>query len=146
MRVNLESKNSKSWHHFLRQRDFLQIISNLDYGKNIKVLEVGAGDGSQTMLLKKYFSHVVSIDIAPTTDTKDIIIANVCDLPFEDKEFDIVFSSNVLEHVDDINKAFSEMKRVLKDDGKTYQMPPPKYPPICTVNDKHNLDIFGNSL
>ena len=118
MRVNLESKNSKSWHHFLRQRDFLQIISNLDYGKNIKVLEVGAGDGSQTMLLKKYFSHVVSIDIAPTTDTKDIIIANVCDLPFEDKEFDIVFSSNVLEHVDDINKAFSEMKRVLKDDGK----------------------------
>jgi len=118
MRVKLDSKNSKSWHHFLRQRDLLQIIDSLNYNKNIKVLEVGAGDGSQTKLLKKYFKHVVSIDIAPSTDTKDIIIADVCDLPFGDKEFDIVFSSNVLEHVDDLTKAFSEMKRVLRDDGK----------------------------
>ena len=25
-------------------------------------------------------------------------------------------------------------------------MPPPKYPPICTVNDKHNLDKFWSCL
>ena len=118
MRVKLDSKNSKSWHHFLRQRDFLQIIDSLNYDKNKKILEVGAGDGSQTKLLKKYFNHVVSIDVAPSTDAKDIIIADVCDLPFRDNEFDIVFSSNVLEHVDDLTKAFSEMKRVLKNDGK----------------------------
>jgi len=118
MRVILDPKYNNNWHHFLRQRDLLQIIGNLNCDKNIKVLEVGAGDGSQTKLLKKYFSHVVSIDIAPATDGKDIIIADVCDLPFEDKEFDLVFSSNVLEHVDDLKNAFSEMKRVLKDEGK----------------------------
>ena len=117
MRVNLSSLNIQNWHHFLRQRDLLQILINLDYDKNKRVLEVGAGDGSQTKLLKEYFNEVVSIDIAPATNIQHIIIADVCDLPFEDKEFDIIFSSNVLEHVDDLEKAFSEMKRVLKDNG-----------------------------
>ena len=40
----------------------------------------------------------------------------------------------------------SDRHHMLKDDGKTYQMPPPKYPPICTVNDKHNLDKFWSCL
>lgn len=38
-------------------------------------------------------------------------------IPFEDKKFDIVFSSHVLEHVNNELKSLQEMKRVLKDDG-----------------------------
>lgn len=38
-------------------------------------------------------------------------------IPFEDKSFDVVFSSHVLEHVNDEQKSLMEMKRVLKDDG-----------------------------
>lgn len=38
-------------------------------------------------------------------------------IPFEDAFFDTVYSSHVLEHVNDEQKSLSEMKRVLKDDG-----------------------------
>jgi ubiquinone/menaquinone biosynthesis C-methylase UbiE len=38
-------------------------------------------------------------------------------LPFESKKFDLVYSSHVLEHVEDEFKALQEMKRVMKDDG-----------------------------
>jgi ubiquinone/menaquinone biosynthesis C-methylase UbiE len=38
-------------------------------------------------------------------------------IPFDDKKFDVVFSSHVLEHVNDEQKSLQEMKRVLKDDG-----------------------------
>jgi ubiquinone/menaquinone biosynthesis C-methylase UbiE len=39
------------------------------------------------------------------------------DIPFGDKQFDVVFSSHVLEHVNDEQKSLQEMKRVLKDEG-----------------------------
>lgn len=38
-------------------------------------------------------------------------------IPFADETFDVVYSSHVLEHVDDEQKALLEMKRILKTDG-----------------------------
>ncbi len=39
------------------------------------------------------------------------------DLPYEANSFDVVYSSHVLEHVNDEQKSLQEMKRVLKEDG-----------------------------
>ena len=38
-------------------------------------------------------------------------------IPFGDKTFDVVYSSHVLEHVQNENKSLQEMKRVLKSNG-----------------------------
>ncbi|MBS1656813.1 MAG: class I SAM-dependent methyltransferase [Bacteroidetes bacterium] len=38
-------------------------------------------------------------------------------LPYADEQFDVVFSSHVLEHVNSIPQSLYEMKRVLKEDG-----------------------------
>jgi SAM-dependent methyltransferase len=38
-------------------------------------------------------------------------------LPFEDREFDLVCAFDVIEHVADDGRVFSEITRVLKDDG-----------------------------
>ncbi len=51
--------------------------------------------------------------ISPLADVK----ADVCDLPFEDNTFDVVFCNHVLEHVTDDSKAMSELYRVLKPGG-----------------------------
>lgn len=51
----------------------------------------------------------------------------LCDgeyLPFKDNLFDIVYSSNVLEHIQDKSKALDEMKRVLDDNGTIIIMVP----------------------
>lgn len=39
------------------------------------------------------------------------------DIPYESSSFDTVYSSHVLEHVEDKDKALEEIIRVLKDDG-----------------------------
>jgi SAM-dependent methyltransferase len=39
-------------------------------------------------------------------------------LPYPDQSFDIVFSSHVLEHVNDVEQSLSEMSRVLKNNGR----------------------------
>ncbi len=57
---------------------------------------------------------------SPIVDVK----ADICDLPFEDNSFDLVFCNHVLEHIPDDKKAMSELHRVLKKGGTgIFQVP-----------------------
>lgn len=42
---------------------------------------------------------------------------NLLDLSYQDKAFDLVITSDVLEHVPDVNRALSEIHRILKPQG-----------------------------
>lgn len=117
MRVSTENLPRDNWHHFLRLRDLEQLKGHLDLPRNSKVLELGAGDGVQTTVLRTLFDDVVPIDVDPSDVVEGLIVADAADLPFEDNSFNVIFSSNVLEHVEDLDSAFSEMKRVLKPGG-----------------------------
>ena len=50
---------------------------------------------------------------SPIADVK----ADICNLPFEDNAFDIVFCNHVLEHISDDTRAMQELYRVLKPKG-----------------------------
>jgi SAM-dependent methyltransferase len=50
---------------------------------------------------------------SPIADVK----ADICDLPFDDNSFDVVFCNHVLEHITDDTKAMQELFRVLKKGG-----------------------------
>jgi predicted SAM-dependent methyltransferase len=50
---------------------------------------------------------------SPLADVK----ADICNLPFEDNSFDIIFCNHVLEHIPDDQKAMEEMYRILKPGG-----------------------------
>ncbi len=50
---------------------------------------------------------------SPLADVK----ADICDLPFEDNSFDIIFCNHVLEHVTNDQKAMQELLRVMKPGG-----------------------------
>ena len=52
-----------NWHHFLRLRDLHQILSEIPLEGVSRVLELGAGDGVQTDVLRRQFPEVISIDI-----------------------------------------------------------------------------------
>lgn len=106
-----------NWHHFLRLRDLHQILSEVPLDGVSRVLELGAGDGAQTFALRERFPEVVSIDISPSGKLDGIIVADAVNLPFVDGYFDLVFSSNVLEHIGSIEESLIEMKRVLDPNG-----------------------------
>jgi SAM-dependent methyltransferase len=50
-------------------------------------------------------------------DGLDIRHMSACDMAFADDTFDYVYSNAVFEHIDDVDKAWSEVNRVLKPAG-----------------------------
>ena len=52
----------------------------------------------------------------------NVVQANATSLQFEDNTFDCVYSFGVLHHIPDIEKALSEIKRVLKPGGRIMVM------------------------
>ena len=117
MRVDTSGLPTDNWHHFLRLRDLRQVLAEMPLDGVSRVLELGAGDGVQTAILRGIFPEVVPVDIAPSGEVQGMVIADAANLPFEDGSFDLIFSSNVLEHVEQLDVAFSEMKRVLAPSG-----------------------------
>jgi SAM-dependent methyltransferase len=86
-----------------------------------KVLEIGGGNGWQARVLETWGCDVVSIDL-PDRPIQSKQYFHVQDydgviFPLADEEFDVVFSSNVLEHVQDLPGILREIRRVLKPRG-----------------------------
>lgn len=105
-----------------------RILEELDLKKGDRVLEIGCGNGYYLNLFYKVKikSDLVGIDIderALVDARKNVdrevrlLKADTTKLPFEDKSFDKVIMSEVIEHVYDEKKALSEAYRVLKTNG-----------------------------
>ena len=94
-----------------------------------KVLEIGCGTGYFTKEIVKTGALVTAIDISPELleiakqDIKDtnvsFVLDNAYDLSFDADSFDSIVGSSVLHHLE-IEKAVSEMFRVLKPGGSFY--------------------------
>ncbi len=82
---------------------------------------------------------------SPIADVK----ADICDLPFEDNTFDVVFCNHVLEHITDDTKAMQELYRVLKPGGMGIFQIPQELSRAATFEDdtitdqKERARIFG---
>ncbi|WP_106793128.1 class I SAM-dependent methyltransferase [Aquimarina sp. Aq78] len=61
----------------------------------------------------KHLDYTTTDLNSPLADVK----ADICNLPFTDNEYDIIFCNHVLEHIPDDTKAIQEIFRVLKPGG-----------------------------
>ena len=61
----------------------------------------------------KHIDYTTSDLNSPIADVK----ADICDLPFKDNSYDIIFCNHVLEHIPDDFKAMQELYRVMKPGG-----------------------------
>ena len=104
---------SNEYDHKARWMTFYFQINEVRKQRPRKTLEIGLGSGVVQDYLKKRFNHT-TVDIDP--DLKPDIVANVLDLPFKDKEFDVVLCCEVLEHLpfENFRKALREIGRVGK--------------------------------
>ena len=117
----------EQYQQIIRDVEWEKIVSHIP--KNSKFLDVGCGAGYSLMRASQDLNcEVEGIDADPGNHGVGRFIKNMVktlaikqgfaeNLPYENETFDIVYSSHVLEHVQDEGKALNEMKRVLKKDG-----------------------------
>lgn len=124
----ISSKEKVEKHQqIIRDAEWSQIVNYIS--KNSKFLDVGCGAGYSLMRASKDLNcSVEGIDSDPGSHGVGRFVKDLVndvsikqgfaeDLPFEDVKFDIVYSSHVLEHVNNEAKSLKEMLRVLKNDG-----------------------------
>ena len=117
---------------FYDKRLFKLINSKFGGSALVRVLEVGAGQGSDAVTLSETSEEVVAIDISRgalltaktlskltrTQDKISVIQADAENLPFREGIYDAVYSRDVLHHVTNSILSVKEMKRVAKEKAK----------------------------
>ncbi|HCJ66767.1 MAG TPA: hypothetical protein DHV62_05425 [Elusimicrobia bacterium] len=108
----------------LRQRDMEIIFRKCPKQLFNRGLEIGAGDGYQSYFLKMYVKNLTVTDIdedliqnkIPKVDYRSMDAKEI-DKYFERNSIDLIFSSNVLEHIPNIKLVLQKMKLVLSNEG-----------------------------
>jgi len=129
LRTNLHSYN-------INKIDWdIWCFEKINFSKYNKVLELGCGNGKLWLKNKEKIDETLDITLSDfsrsmlkttksnlkhinhTFNYKEI---NAEKIPYENETFDIIIAEHMLYFVPNIEKALSEMKRVLKSKGKLY--------------------------
>jgi ubiquinone/menaquinone biosynthesis C-methylase UbiE len=95
------------------------------------ILEVGFGSGLTFLNLNGMYKKIYGLDLscdvmevaqvfAPLGLHPELRNGNVVEMPYLDEQFDTILLISILEHLkpEELNRAFSEIKRVLKPGGQ----------------------------
>lgn len=108
---------------------YIPFIINNYIKKSDVVLEIGCGQGIDTLKIAKITDHLTAIDITGNAiertkqmlskfNKKGILMRGDAEnLEFKDNSFDVVYSYGVLHHTPNTKKAISEVYRVLKNEA-----------------------------
>ena len=155
LRVHAE-KQTWPGYYSRRKEEFLTFLDYLPDTQFDRILEIGCGMGFYSAFLSNISKEVVSTDLEQqdvdthtpglsltkaylnglNIDNVKVMPASADDLPYADKSFDMVFSSHVLEHVPDSERAISEINRVLKPGGFNFCVVP------TTADRLYNLPLY----
>ena len=97
--------------------------------KEMSILDVGCGTGSHLELYQRFGCNLFGIDLSPAMlevararlgDSAQLELGDATRMSFEDHKFDLVISMLSLHEMTQQTRSgvLSEMKRVLKDDGR----------------------------
>lgn len=128
------------------------MIDELDRSRPLRgkrVLDVGAsphGYALERALQLRAAEYVgIGLDVASRVDvttphgTGTLLAMNAEQLEFPDASFDLVFSISTFEHVGDVARVLSEIRRVLRPGGSALA----SFEPIWTASYGHHLHHFG---
>ena len=106
-------------------------------GHGRRALDVGAREGHQTRWLEARGYEVTAIDL--TSSFEGCLAVDVNDgLPFEDGSFDLLWCSEVLEHLEEPARALDEFRRVVRPGGNIILTTPNSYALLFRL-----LALFG---
>lgn len=138
----MRESRKEHWQTFWQETNRLSLAEVYDNGgrilreifaatepRGLRILEVGAGSGRDSLALAEAGARVVTLDYAPNSlrliqsesrrrsIPTDVVGADGLRMPFGDATFDIVFHQGLLEHFRDPLPLLRENVRVLKPGG-----------------------------
>ncbi|GGD24622.1 class I SAM-dependent methyltransferase [Hyunsoonleella pacifica] len=116
------------------------------FSEKLKVLHFAPEQAFYKRFKKMNNLDYVTTDLnSPLADVK----ADICNLPFDENEFDVILCNHVLEHIPDDTKAIQELYRVMKPNGWGVFQIPQDLNRVTTFEDntitdkKERAKIFG---
>jgi len=105
-----------------------------------KILDIGCGINPWYHQIIK--GSLTRFDIIDDKNHIDVT-GSMEHLPFEDESFDKIISINALYFSSEPKKAFAEIARVLKKDGKTFLVTPFMHPIHHVPHDKYRFSEYA---
>jgi SAM-dependent methyltransferase len=128
------------------QNKGIQLRKDAETSSALKVLHFAPEQEFYKRFKKQTNIEYTTTDLlSPLADVK----ADICNLPFEDNAYDIIFCNHVLEHIPNDTKAIQELFRVLKPGGMgIFQIPQDlsrasTFTDDTIVDQKERAKIFG---
>ena len=116
------------------------------FSEHLKILHFAPEQAFYKRFKKLKNLDYVTTDLnSPLADVK----ADICNLPFNDNEFDVILCNHVLEHIPNDTKAMQELYRIMKPEGYgIFQIPQDLNRAITFEDDsitdkKERAKIFG---
>lgn len=113
-------------------RAIFDLFAALGPGPGTRVLDIGGRDGTHALTMAERFGcSVLVVDPAPANiedgrrtvadhthgHLVELRLGEIGSIPADDDSFDLVFSRDMLGHVEDLDGALSECRRVLEPNG-----------------------------
>lgn len=130
-------ENLNSDFHQRRLNCTIELIRDLNTEQNLKLLDLGCGQGHFTYKIKRQFPNydvfgldysITAIDYANSSFKGiNFIVANAYYPPYNNEYFDIIVCNNLWEHVPDPLSLLHAISRILKPNGLLIISTPSRY-------------------
>lgn len=129
---------------FERGKFVLSIISKVRECQNLKILDIGSGEGGTSEVLSKD-NDVTSFDMNKirllrqqhSFSNINLLCGSSTSLPFKNNSFDLIILQDVLEHLDNREILINNIYNLLNDKGIIYISTPNKFSVINIIADPH---------
>lgn len=147
----------------------VELARELNINKNTRVLDLGSGlGGPARMLAEEFGCHVTGIDLTDDfvqtakslsklvglDHLTEFVQGNAIELPFNNESFDLAWTQHVQMNIEDKEKFYTEIYRVLKPGGKflyydyfktgkgelSYPVPWAEHPAISFLTTKSHVE------
>lgn len=156
----MHEKEKNHWWYRVRRKMVCDIITKqkvLSKIINPKILDIGCGPGEFARELEK-IGNYYGLDKSETAvnyckeKISSVKVGDILNIPYEDNYFDVVLALDVLEHVEDDERALMELRRVVNKNGIVIIFVP-AFDFLWSITDvlsnhyrRYTLGIFGEKI